>query len=242
MAKYKAIWETIRSVANLQHQQDPLAQDDGPGVRISSFSGVWLNEGSEEEEEDDDSIVDSAEARESTNNIVAAFDAEDREEAPQPPRVFLSNGTHGASPEESGDCGEEQPEIAERGERAERGGVAEGEFPTTEEGIEVLTEAIIEIADGAALHGGHAARTRLNLKDGTDMFRVDKTKCPIQMSGLTYITAQLAVQRDQDRDQEMRPQHPLHQLRLWHELCQRYLQLNVIAESQMKSRRDGSNG
>ena len=217
MAKYKAIWETIRSVANLQHQQDPLAQDDGPGVRISSFSGVWLNEGSEEEEEDDDSIVDSAEARESTNNIVAAFDAEDREEAPQ-------------------------PEIAERGERAERGGVAEGEFPTTEEGIEVLTEAIIEIADGAALHGGHAARTRLNLKDGTDMFRVDKTKCPIQMSGLTYITAQLAVQRDQDRDQEMRPQHPLHQLRLWHELCQRYLQLNVIAESQMKSRRDGSNG
>ena len=157
-------------------------------------------------------------------------------------RVFLSNGTHGASPEESGDCGEEQPEIAERGERAERGGVAEGEFPTTEEGIEVLTEAIIEIADGAALHGGHAARTRLNLKDGTDMFRVDKTKCPIQMSGLTYITAQLAVQRDQDRDQEMRPQHPLHQLRLWHELCQRYLQLNVIAESQMKSRRDGSNG
>ena len=134
-------------------------------------------------------------------------------------RVFLSNGTHGASPEESGDCGEEQPEIAERGERAERGGVAEGEFPTTEEGIEVLTEAIIEIADGAALHGGRAARTRL-----------------------TYITAQLAVQRDQDRDQEMRPQHPLHQLRLWHELCQRYLQLNVIAESQMKSRRDGSNG
>ena len=158
MAKYKAIWETIRSVANLQHQQDPLAQDDGPGVRTSSFSGVWLNEGSEEEEEeDDDSIVDSAEARESTNNLVAAFDAEDREEAPQPPRVFLSNGTHGASPEESGGCGEEQPEIAEHGERAERGGVAEGEFPTTEEGIEVLTEAIIEIADGAALHGGHAA-------------------------------------------------------------------------------------
>ena len=90
MAKYKAIWETIRSVANLQPQQDPLAQDDEPGARRSSFSGVWLNEGSEEEEEeDDDSIVDSAEARESTNNLVAAFDAEDREEAPQPPRVFL---------------------------------------------------------------------------------------------------------------------------------------------------------
>ena len=89
MAKYKAIWETIRSVANLQPQQDPLAQDDEPGARRFSFSGVWLNEVSEEEEEeDDDSIVDSAEARESTNNRVAAFDVEDREEAPQTSESF----------------------------------------------------------------------------------------------------------------------------------------------------------
>ena len=153
MAKYKAAWDSIRNIMDLRERQDPLAQDDGAVARRSSFSGIWLNEMSEEEAVDDDSIVDSADARESADRLMQVMDAADREEPPQPPRIFLSNGTHGASPGEFGGFGGKHLEVAERAERGEPDG---GAIPTTEEGIEVLTEAIAEIADGTAGHGGHA--------------------------------------------------------------------------------------
>ena len=160
LAKYKTVWTSIRETMDLVDTQDPFVQELLPDARQDPFSGIWYQEADEEEEtiEDDSTVVASIDQM--VNAMEDVMNMEDREEVPQAPRVILRNGTHGASPEEHAEVGEEsEPASGSR----DQPGVAYDEIPTTEEGIAILTNAIAEIADGAATathggepHSGHA--------------------------------------------------------------------------------------
>eukprot|EP00435_Cladocopium_sp_Y103_P043647 s2238_g12.t1 len=136
MAKYKDVWSDIRSTLELQDQEDPFVQDALPDARQEPFSGIWYNqEASEEESHEDDALADANEG------------APDREVPPQPPRICLQNGTHGAAEGDHGDVPSEHGAPAE---------LSIGAVPTTEEGIAAMTEALGEIMDGAEEHAhGH---------------------------------------------------------------------------------------
>eukprot|EP00435_Cladocopium_sp_Y103_P013021 s2949_g3.t1 len=142
LAKHKEVWDTIKTTMNLRDHQAPFVQEFLPDVRREPVSGVWYErEDSEEECHEDDGLVNSDHGGE----------AVDREAEPDPPRVFVQNGTHGAA---DGDGGDERSERGEApsGEHGE-GAHSLTDVPNTAEGIEIMTEALAEIMDGAGEHG-----------------------------------------------------------------------------------------
>eukprot|EP00435_Cladocopium_sp_Y103_P050992 s1981_g15.t1 len=134
LAKHKEVWDAIRTTVNLQDHQDPFVQELLPDARRDPFSGVWY----ERESHEDDGLVNA------DNN----GEALDREAEPHPPRIFLRDGTHGAA---DGDGGDEPSEPGEA-PSGEHGAHSLTDVPNTAEGIEIMTEALAEIMDGAGEH------------------------------------------------------------------------------------------
>eukprot|EP00435_Cladocopium_sp_Y103_P026788 s4238_g6.t1 len=125
VSKYKIVWESIRSTMNLTARQDPFSQDDLPDARREPFSGVRY--------EQEDSEEETVEMDAPTTDDGGDDPEGDREEPPQPPRICLQNGTHGASP------GDRDELPSERGEPSSGSAHPDGEVPSITEGIEIMT-------------------------------------------------------------------------------------------------------
>ena len=101
----------------------------------------------------------------------------DREVPPQPDRLLLRNGVHGAcaGDEENGENEEEGPDgNPDRDEVRAEGSGGTSTVPTTEEGIEIMTNAISEIMDAAEGHGVGAATHE---SDDSWIDRMEESPC-----------------------------------------------------------------
>ena len=163
---YKQQWEAIVHTMRIQTlQEEPVVH---PDAREEPFSGVWYNqETSEEEERDEDMEVREEHAVERGLDVMGEMEALDQEEPPQPGRIFLTNGLHGAAPGDDGDGPDESPRrIAERAEEREGDGVIT--VPDVDEGIEIMTNAIGEIMDAAEGHGGSSVEVEVEVEVADD--------------------------------------------------------------------------
>ena len=177
MLKYKEVWTAIRETMDLQDQQDPFVQDALPDARQDPFSGVWYNqEASEEEDGEVDDVVNQNPAvLQGVDRIVDAMEELDREVPPQPDRLLLRNGVHGAcaGDGENGENEEEGPDgNPDRDEVRAEGSGGTSAVPTTEEGIAIMTNAIAEIMDAAE---GHGAGTTTNESDDDWIDRMEES-------------------------------------------------------------------
>ena len=178
MLKYKEVWTAIRETMDLQDQQDPFVQEALADARQDPFGGVWYNQEASEEEdaEVDDVVTENLAVQQGVERIVNAMEELDREVPPQPDRVLLRNGVHGACAGggENGENEEEGPDgNPYRNEVRAEGSGGTSVVPRAEEGITIMTNAIAEIMDAA--EGHEAPATTINESDDDWIDRLEES-------------------------------------------------------------------